>query len=182
MPRRPKKQQIPKLLKEVAGDLPLPCSPCFNFFPRKKTGSCKTRTKIMSQNRNSVTSQGGAYDAIISRPSESGIDSDQFSQNTVNATCPSCGSSRVTLVQMPQHCPHHSARRCGGCDRFLSWEPKPVNRLKRKEQQEMISQLLEFPHLTQWERQFLGGLKSKKLSPKQQEILERIKTKAGRVV
>lgn len=96
------------------------------------------------------------------------------------ASCPSCSSQSVNLVRMPQGCTHHAARRCGNCDRFLSWEPRPENKQKQQQQQARIAALLESPDLSQWERVFLQELKGKRsFSPKQQAVLTRIETEVG---
>lgn len=81
-------------------------------------------------------------------------------------------------MRMPEYSTHYAARRCAECDSFRSWEPKPATQ-KKQQQQAVVTQLLESPQLTQWEREFLQGLKSKKLSPKQQEVLSRIENKVG---
>jgi hypothetical protein len=92
--------------------------------------------------------------------------------------CASCGSTRINCVRMPLHAPHYAARRCGQCDRFLGWIPKPQKRRQRR--QTTINQLLKSCGLTQWERDFLEGLKGKRaLSPRQQEVLDRIENKVG---
>lgn len=96
------------------------------------------------------------------------------------AQCPSCDSTRINLVLMLKEAAHHAAIRCGQCDRFLGWQPKLENQEKRQQQQTTIAALLKSPtKLSQWEREFLQGLKAKKLSPKQQEILNRIKNEVG---
>lgn len=87
--------------------------------------------------------------------------------------CPSCNSTRINLVRMPEHSKHYAARRCAECDSFRSWEPKPATQ-EKQQQQAIITRLLKSSQLTPWEREFLQGLKGKKLSPKQQEILSRI--------
>jgi hypothetical protein len=94
--------------------------------------------------------------------------------------CPNCGNSRINLVRMHEGCKHWAARRCSLCDCFLGWRPKPENAIKRSQQQELLSRLLESEHLTPWEHKFLQGLKGKrKVSPKQQEVLDRIEAKVG---
>lgn len=95
------------------------------------------------------------------------------------AQCPSCDSTRINLVLMLKEAAHHAAIRCGQCDRFLGWQPKLENQEKRQKQQTTIIQLLRSPQLSQWERTFLEGVKGKKISPKQQEVLARIAAKVG---
>lgn len=93
------------------------------------------------------------------------------------APCPICGSTRINLVKMPDYSSHHAARRCAECDSFRGWESKPATKEKQRRQQTTISHLLKSSQLSQWEREFLQGLKTKKLSSKQQEVLSRIEAK-----
>lgn len=95
------------------------------------------------------------------------------------AQCPSCGSTRINMVLMPKGAAHHTAIRCGQCDRFLQWQPKLENQEKRQRRQTTIIQLLKSPQVSQWERTFLEGVKGKKISPKQQEVLAQIEAKVG---
>ncbi len=95
------------------------------------------------------------------------------------APCQSCGSTRINLVKMPDFSAHYAARRCGQCDLFRGWEPKPSTKDKRQQQQSTISELLKSPQLSQWERNFLEGLKGRKISPKQREILVKIEVEVG---
>lgn len=100
------------------------------------------------------------------------------SQNFNFEPCPGCNSTRINLVRMLEHSTHYAARRCAECDSFRSWEPKPATQQKLQ-QQETINHLLKSAQLTQWEKTFLEGLKGKKFSPKQQEVLSRIESKVG---
>lgn len=93
--------------------------------------------------------------------------------------CPTCGSDKVNTVLMPSYHPHYAALKCGQCDRFIKWQIHPANQEKQQRRQTTISQLLKSPQLIQWEREFLRGVKSKKLSLKQQEVLKRIEAKVG---
>jgi hypothetical protein len=87
--------------------------------------------------------------------------------------CPICGSSRITLVQIPSYTTHDEARRYGVCDRFSGWEPKPENQQKRQQHKKAIVALLKSAQLAEWERIFLTEIsKQKRLSPKQQAFLE----------
>lgn len=104
---------------------------------------------------------------------------DSESRSRAIAPCPSCNYTGVSLVRMPDNCVHYAAKRCGRCDRFLKWEGKPETVNKKQQQQKTINQMLKASHLSQWERKFLEGLKSKKISPKQQEVLSRIEAKVG---
>lgn len=94
------------------------------------------------------------------------------------APCPGCGSTGSNLVRMPSYSAHHAARRCAECDSFRGWELKPATK-ENRQRREIISQLLKSSQLTQWERSFLEGLNTKKISPKQQEVLSRIEVRVG---
>ena len=94
-----------------------------------------------------------------------------------------CGSTRITVVQMPKHCSHYAALRCGQCDCFLGWMPKPESEGRRRDLAVRIDKALLAPGLTQWEKDFCLSLKKqKKLSPRQAEVLSRIEAKRGAVV
>lgn len=83
---------------------------------------------------------------------------------------------------MVSYSKHWAARQCSGCDRFLSWEPKPANRQKRQRWQAKINQLLQAQGLTDWEREFLEleSVRNKgKLLPRQTEALAKIAAKVG---
>ena len=96
-----------------------------------------------------------------------------------SSPCPSCGEKQINIVQMPTCSIHHAAIRCGVCDHFLGWAAKPEKQQQRHQQQVMINQLLKSSRLSQWEQNFLEGLKGKKISLKQQEILSLIEVKGG---
>lgn len=115
------------------------------------------------------------YLSIIGHPSP-----DLSKQDHNFESCPSCGSNRLNTVQMPSGCKHHAAIRCAGCDRFLKWTQSPGNKEKRQQREAAISQLLQSPKLTDWEKGFLESVQNKgKLSPKQSETLSRIEMKVG---
>jgi hypothetical protein len=96
------------------------------------------------------------------------------------APCPKCGGTRINIVKMPEGCAHYAARRCGQCDRFLGWAPKPESQQKRQQMQTTINQMLQSPQLSPWEREFLENMRSRRsLSPKQQEIVSRIEVEVG---
>jgi hypothetical protein len=73
----------------------------------------------------------------------------RFSGNDAIVPCPSCGSTKINLLRMLDYCHHYAARRCGGCDTFRGWQPKPENQEKRQRQQTAINQLLMSPQLSQ---------------------------------
>lgn len=109
------------------------------------------------------------------------ITSQELQQNfELQQRCPNCGSTRTSLVKMPEGAAHYAVRRCRQCDRFLAWQAKPENQERRRRQQAQITTLLESSQLNQWEREFLTGLQGKRLlSPKQQKVLAQIDTKLG---
>lgn len=114
----------------------------------------------------------------VAQKSHSPQEIQEFPGGDAQAPCPSCGCTRINSVQMPDHC-HFAALRCGDCDRFLRWQAQPKNIETRQKRQAAISQLLKSSQLSEWERGLLKGLKGKKLSPKQQEVLSRIENKVG---
>lgn len=96
------------------------------------------------------------------------------------APCPSCGHTELNLVRMPNYSLHYAARRCGQCDTFRGWEPKPENQNKQQRWQTTISQLLKSPILSQWEREFLTNLQgSRSLSPRQLAVVQKIENQVG---
>jgi len=83
---------------------------------------------------------------------------------------------------MPPGSAHHAAQRCGRCDTFLRWVPKPETQERQRQQGQTIRQLLNAPGLSHWEQDFLRSIKGqKKLSPKQAAVVARIEAKVGGV-
>lgn len=98
------------------------------------------------------------------------------------ASCPSCGFERASIVRMAKGHSHYAALKCGQCDRFLDWMPKPATEGKRRDTAIKVDRLLKSLGLTQWEKGFLATIaKQKKVSPKQQETLAKIEAKVGEV-
>jgi hypothetical protein len=103
-----------------------------------------------------------------------------FSIDNAIAQCRSCGSNKVLVVSMTPGSVHHAAIRCGQCDRFLAWQPKPGSQERLRRQQTAIDQLLKSPQLSDWEREFLLSMWDKRsLSPKQLATIQKIETKLG---
>lgn len=101
-------------------------------------------------------------------------------------TCPGCGTiePRENSVKMPDGCIHHSAIRCGDCDAFLRWGEKPEKQRARDERKQLIKAWLSNPRasLNDWERGFLSSIASaKRISPRQQDWLDRIYSRLGGV-
>lgn len=92
--------------------------------------------------------------------------------------CSRCSSTKIHVVPMPASSPHYAKRVCA-CNAFRGWEPNPQSKERQQQQQIRIAVLLKSPQLSEWERTFLEGLKGKKVSPRQQEILNRIEVKVG---
>lgn len=117
---------------------------------------------------------------IVSQTSQSTQAVHGISDDNAIAPCPSCGHTGLNLVRMPDYSLHYAARRCGQCDTFRGWEPKPENQNKQQRWQTTISQLLKLPSLSQWEREFLTSLQgSRSLSPKQLAVVQKIENQVG---
>lgn len=69
--------------------------------------------------------------------------------------------------------PHYGKTVDAATGRFIRWEPKPETMERKKRNADRIPAMLA-GKLTAWERNFLGGLNARKLSPKQQTIVDRI--------
>lgn len=94
--------------------------------------------------------------------------------------CPSCGCSSLNFIRLQPPSPHYGCYKCAGCDCFRGWVPKPETKQRREELQGAIAQLLGSPHISEWERGFLTGIKNQpKLSPRQREILSQIQARVG---
>lgn len=94
------------------------------------------------------------------------------------APCLACGHVGINIVQMPKYSKHYAARRCGYCDAFRGWQPKPSTEQRRAELRRAIAQLLESPLLSDWDRGFLESIRSqKKLSLNQEACLNRLEGK-----
>ncbi|MEP0755606.1 hypothetical protein NDA03_25840 [Trichocoleus sp. Lan] len=93
--------------------------------------------------------------------------------------CQHCGYETSSVIKMPPSSPHYAALRCGGCDVFQGWQPKPKNQEKAVKQTSVIDRLLADPNLiSQWESEFLKSIRKRKaLSPRQTEILEKIQSR-----
>ncbi len=110
----------------------------------------------------------------------SAIEAAQASQNfEPEQKCPRCGSTKIHVVPMGGNSPHHAKRLCAHCGAFRGWEASPQSKERQKQQQIRIDVLLKSPRLSEWERTFLEGLKGKKVSPRQQQVLARIEVKVG---
>lgn len=133
----------------------------------------------MKGKTNSLSEPEFALDSsILAQINQSPQEIEVFPGSYAIAPCPACGSTKINLVKMPNYC-HYGAVYCGECETFLKWQAKPKNIKTRQQQQQAINKLLKSPQLSQWERTFLEGVKGKKISPKQLEVLARIEAKVG---
>lgn len=108
----------------------------------------------------------------------------QENQASSTNPCPACGCDRLNVVLEKPPNPHYASARCGSCDCFRFWVPKPQTLKCQRDQREAIERLLGNPYLSDWERSFCQGLlsaRNKKLSPKQLQILSRIVAERGGV-
>lgn len=58
-----------------------------------------------------------------------------FSADTAIAPCATCGYTKGNVVRMPAGCTHYAALKCGRCDRWLRWLPKPENKARKQKTQ-----------------------------------------------
>jgi len=93
--------------------------------------------------------------------------------------CIHCGSVAKNIVYEKPPCPHYAAQRCGGCDAFQKWLPKPENLEKESQIRELIGKLIEISRvLTDWEYVFITSMKlRKKFTARQLECIESIRKK-----
>ncbi|MGB3758693.1 MAG: hypothetical protein WBA07_20310 [Rivularia sp. (in: cyanobacteria)] len=90
--------------------------------------------------------------------------------------CIHCGSVARNVVYEKPPCPHYAAQRCGRCDAFQKWLPKPENLEKQNEIREVIGKLIQNSRvLNDSEYVFISGMKlRKKFTPRQLECIEAI--------
>lgn len=102
--------------------------------------------------------------------------------DTAIEACKFCSFPRFSTVLMPEGHTHFAALRCGSCDGFQDWVEKPANKEKREKRRWKIGELLKSPLISSWEKDFLESVQGRKsLSPKQEEVLDRISGKVGGV-
>jgi hypothetical protein len=88
-----------------------------------------------------------------------------------------CSHSLTVVERLPEGSTHFARLLCKDCRTFLRFLPKPGNVERRKLNSSRLAKLQMFPGLTDWERQFvtdLAKLPSGKLTPRQQEVFDRI--------
>jgi len=94
-----------------------------------------------------------------------------------SSPCLSCNGRQIKSTQNSTYYIIHG--RIGSDrkrDHFLAWTVKPE---KQHQQQVVINQLWKSSVSSRLEQNFLEGLKSKKVSLKQQEILSQVEVKGG---
>src|SRR5438477_12753005 len=87
-----------------------------------------------------------------------------------------CTHSATRSVRMPATSRHHARVECADCGAFLKFLARPENIERRKLVGVQLAKLIEHSGLSPWEWQFIGSLAKQgtKLSPKQQEVFDRI--------
>jgi hypothetical protein len=87
-----------------------------------------------------------------------------------------CPHEKTVVKQLPPGCQHYAELRCACCGSFMRWLPSPQNIERRKANAFRLAKLQMLPGLTAWEHEFLRSLANQggKLSPKQQEVFDRL--------
>jgi hypothetical protein len=86
-----------------------------------------------------------------------------------------CPHSATVTEQMPAGHLHHAARRCAYCGCHLRWLPKPETIERRRLNRFKLPKLAMSDRLSAWERNFVRDMSQRKrVSPKQQEIIDRL--------
>lgn len=85
-----------------------------------------------------------------------------------------CAHSEVTVTLTP-HLTHYAREDCAQCGQFVRWQPKPATVEKARQNAATVERLASVS-LTDWEKGFVLSLAKQgfRLSPKQQETLDRI--------
>ena len=90
---------------------------------------------------------------------------------------PNCPHTEVEFIPTPQF-KHHGKEVCRKCGQFVRWVPKPETLERLKRIREEVGRLKDV-RLTDWESEFVLSVEKAKgkMSPKQAEIWEKLKTK-----
>ena len=76
---------------------------------------------------------------------------------------------------MPSGNLHYAAERCADCGSHLRWLPRPETLVRQKLNGFKLARLATVDGLTTWERSFVRDVSQRrKLSPKQQQIIDRL--------
>ncbi len=86
-----------------------------------------------------------------------------------------CNHSATRTERLPGSYPHYAREVCAFCGLFLRWLPKPETIERQKLNAFKLARLAMRPDLTDWQRAFVRDIsKRRKLSPRQQEILDKL--------
>jgi hypothetical protein len=89
-----------------------------------------------------------------------------------------CAHSATITQREPPESLHHAREVCAGCERFIRWLAKPETLERRKLNGFRLAKLGMCERLTAWERNFVrDALRQRKLSPRQQEIVDELAAK-----
>ena len=89
-----------------------------------------------------------------------------------------CKHRTTRVEQMPPGSAHYAREVCALCGRHLRWLPKPGTIERQKLNAVKLAKLAMGPDLTGWQRSFVSDIsKCRKLSPRQQEILNELVVK-----
>src|SRR6266478_8970255 len=96
---------------------------------------------------------------------------------SITTGVPQCTHSSTATELLPRESQHYAKLKCAGCGAFLRFLPKPENITKWKLNGFKLAKLQMAPGLNQWEREFVQSLAkigNSKLTPKQQEVFDRL--------
>lgn len=86
-----------------------------------------------------------------------------------------CPHAATLIQRLPEGGFHYAVERCCSCGAFLGWKAKPQNVERRKLNAFRLARLSMLDCLAEWERNFVRDVsKRRKLSPKQEAIMERL--------
>jgi hypothetical protein len=90
-----------------------------------------------------------------------------------------CAHTYTLTVYEPKGSIHYARLVCGECGWFLRFIPRPENTARRLGNEFKLLKLSMAPGLDDWEREFVqsASRRADKLSPKQQDILDRLAAK-----
>jgi hypothetical protein len=86
-----------------------------------------------------------------------------------------CAHKNTVTVREPPGRTHYSKEICIVCGRHLRWLPKPATLVRQRLNAFRLARLGMCGRLSHWERNFVAGiLHRQKVSPKQQQIIDRL--------
>jgi hypothetical protein len=87
----------------------------------------------------------------------------------------SCPHSATFSGLLPAGNLHYGAERCARCGSHLRWLPRPENVERRRLNAFRLARLAMCERLTSWQRSFVRSVSQRrKVSPKQQQIIDRL--------